>query len=86
MERPIVYELHPVSRERKAELLAEGFRIIDAKYRPSVSFGGVNYAVENGVVEVAEEAVQYLHQYGFVVPAGDKPSDARPKQAGKADA
>ena len=29
-----------------------------------VSFGGVNYAVENGVVEVAEEAVQYLHQYG----------------------
>jgi len=42
--------------------------------------------VENGVVEVAEEAVQYLHQYGFVVPAGDKPSDARPKQAGKADA
>ena len=46
-----------------------------------VSFGG-----ENGMVEVAEEAVQYLHQYGFVVPAGDKPSDARPKQAEKADA
>ena len=86
MERPIVYEPHPVSRERKAELLAEGFRIIDAKYRPSVSFGGVNYAVENGIVEVAEEAVQYLHQYGFVVPAVDKPSDARPKQAEKADA
>lgn len=35
MERPIVYEPHPVSRERKAELLAEGFRIVDAKYRPS---------------------------------------------------
>lgn len=51
-----------------------------------VSFGGVNYAVENGIVEVAEESVQYLHQYGFVVPAVDKPSDARPKQAEKADA
>ena len=51
-----------------------------------VSFGGVNYAVENDIVEVAEEAVQYLHQYGFVVPAGDKPSDARLKQAEKADA
>lgn len=35
MGRPIVYEPHPVSRERKAELLAEGFRIIDAKYKPS---------------------------------------------------
>ena len=34
MERPIVYEPHPVSCERKAELLAEGFRIVDAKYRP----------------------------------------------------
>lgn len=51
-----------------------------------VSFGGVNYAVENGIVEVAEEAVQYLHQYGFAVPAVDKPSDARQKQEGKADA
>ena len=51
-----------------------------------VSFGGVNYAVENGIVEVAEEAVQYLHQYGFVVPAGDKPTDGRLKQAEKADA
>lgn len=35
MGRPIVYEPHPVSRERKAELLAEGFRIVDVKYRPS---------------------------------------------------
>lgn len=34
MERPIVYEPHPVSSERKAELLAEGFRIVDAKYKP----------------------------------------------------
>lgn len=51
-----------------------------------VSFGGVNYAVENGIVEVPEAAVQYLHQYGFVVPAGDKPSDVRTRQAEKADA
>lgn len=51
-----------------------------------VSFGGASYAVENGMVEVAEEAVQYLHQYGFVVPEADKPSHARPKRAEKADA
>ena len=35
MGRPIIYEPHPVSRERKAELLAEGFRIVDEKYKPS---------------------------------------------------
>ena len=51
-----------------------------------VSFGGINYVVEHGIVEVVEAAVQYLHQYGFVVPAVDKPSDARPKRAEKADA
>lgn len=51
-----------------------------------VSFGGASYAVENGMVEVAEEAVPYLHQYGFVVHEADKPSNARPKRAEKADA
>lgn len=33
-ERPIVYEPHPVSPERKAELVAQGFRIVDAVYAP----------------------------------------------------
>jgi hypothetical protein len=32
--RPIHYEPHPVSRERKAQLVAQGLRIIDAKFRP----------------------------------------------------
>ncbi|MDO4693674.1 MAG: hypothetical protein Q4A62_03475 [Eikenella sp.] len=33
-EREIHYEPHPVSPTRKAELVAQGYRIIDAKYRP----------------------------------------------------
>lgn len=33
-EKPIAYEPHPVSPERKAELVAAGFRIIDAVYAP----------------------------------------------------
>lgn len=32
--RPIHYEPHPVTRERKAEIMAQGFRILDAKFRP----------------------------------------------------
>lgn len=34
-DKPIAYEPHPVSPERKAELIAQGFRIIDAAYRPA---------------------------------------------------
>ena len=34
MERPIHYEPHPVTPERKAELVAQGFRIVDAKFAP----------------------------------------------------
>ena len=34
-EKPIHYESHPVSEERKAELLAQGVRIVDAAYAPA---------------------------------------------------
>jgi hypothetical protein len=33
-QRPIHYEPHPVSRDRKAELRALGFNIVDAKFAP----------------------------------------------------
>lgn len=33
--RPIHYEPHPVSPERKAELLADGVKIIDARFKPA---------------------------------------------------
>lgn len=34
MSKTIVYEPHPISAERKAELVAQGFRIIDARFAP----------------------------------------------------
>jgi hypothetical protein len=33
-DRPIHYEPHPVSQQRKAELLKQGVRILDAKFAP----------------------------------------------------
>lgn len=33
-QREIIYEPHPVSPERKAELLAAGYKIIDARFAP----------------------------------------------------
>ncbi|HEY9145983.1 MAG TPA: hypothetical protein VIN36_04805 [Thiobacillus sp.] len=34
-QRPIRYEPHPVSPERKAELQAAGYQIIDARFGPA---------------------------------------------------
>lgn len=35
MARKTIYEPHPVSPERKAELQAQGYRIIDARFAPA---------------------------------------------------
>lgn len=35
MPDKIAYEPHPVSRERKAELRAQGFRILDIVFKPA---------------------------------------------------
>lgn len=34
MKRETIYEPHPVTPERKAELRAQGYRIVDAKFAP----------------------------------------------------
>lgn len=34
-QKPIHYEPHPVSVERKAELIAQGVRIVDAAFSPA---------------------------------------------------
>lgn len=34
-EKPIWYEEHPVSPERKAELVGKGYRILDAVFKPA---------------------------------------------------
>ena len=33
-KRPIIYEVHPVTPERRADLIKAGYRIIDAIYAP----------------------------------------------------
>jgi hypothetical protein len=33
-EKPIWYEPHPVTAERKAELVSNGYKLIDAKFMP----------------------------------------------------
>ena len=78
MEKPVFYEVHPVSQERRAALLAAGYRIIDAVF---MSAGYENppdpqaaeRLSENGltVAQLKEE----LAALGVSVPADAKKAD-----------
>lgn len=45
-DRPIIYEPHPVSPERKEELRAQGYVIIDARFKPAEAEPAAEPAVE----------------------------------------
>lgn len=51
MARKIIYEPHPVSAERKAELMEKGFKIMDARFAPA----GAEPAIEKPVAEKPAE-------------------------------
>lgn len=62
-EKPIAYEPHPVSPERKAELIAGGFRIVDVVFMPAdtVEGDGTGEAlppVDAGATPVAESIAE----------------------------
>jgi hypothetical protein len=49
----IIYEPHPVTPERKAELLAAGYKIIDARFAPEPVDVPRPVAIEINVIEPA---------------------------------
>ncbi len=56
MERPIAYEPHPVSPERKAELVSQGYRIIDARFAPADAKTVATNVVTPPAIEDNDEA------------------------------
>lgn len=56
-KKPIHYEPHPVSQERKAELIAQGVRIVDALFAPE---GCVNLAEQGEAGGVQKATVAEL--------------------------
>jgi hypothetical protein len=74
---PIAYEPHPVAPERKAELRAAGYRIIDAVFMPQ---GHQNPAAESSDPEGAKKATvaelrDALTAKGVEIPEGAKKAD-----------
>lgn len=56
MERPIAYEPHPVSPERKAELVSQGYRIVDARFAPADAKPVITNVVTPPIIEDNDEA------------------------------
>jgi hypothetical protein len=70
----IAYEPHPVSPERKAELRAQGFKIVDAKFRP----------VElQEVIGADAQAIDPLDHDGDGVKGGSLPDAVHPRRRGR---
>lgn len=61
MTEKIAYEKHPVSPERKAELRAQGFKIIDAQFKPHAAADKIPEADERVllIAELQERGVEF---------------------------
>lgn len=61
MTEKIAYEKHPVSPERKAELRAQGFKIIDAQFEPRAAADKIPEADERAMLmaELRERGVEF---------------------------
>lgn len=54
MDRETIYEPHPVTPERKAELVAQGYKIIDARFAPGPEDMPRPVQIEINVVDAPE--------------------------------
>ncbi len=62
-EPNIKYEPHPVSPERKAELRARGYKIVDLRFAPAGSHAGLaNGVINDGLDELDIDALRTLVQ------------------------
>lgn len=55
----IAYETHPVTPERKAELRQQGFKIIDARFKPAEDGDGEGPSVDELRARLSEKGIEY---------------------------
>lgn len=73
----IKYETHPVSPERKAELRAQGYRILDAKFAPKGQSQPTKVPSREDIDKMPKaEVVEWLEAHG-VEEAEGKVGDLR---------
>ena len=85
MERPVYYEPHPITPERKAELVAQGYRIMDAKFAPADAAPIKAAAPIPPAIEAHEEVAAFIDEaFSDMVPEAveaPKPRRGRKKKA-----
>lgn len=76
-KRPIAWEPHPVTPERKAELRAQGYRIIDAAFMPEdyERQDGDASAPEGAKKATVAELREALTAKGIDIPEGAKKAE-----------
>ncbi|MEJ5030032.1 HeH/LEM domain-containing protein [Comamonas sp. MYb69] len=75
MTEKIAYEKHPVSPERKAELRAQGFKIIDAVFKTESYESPVDDDTDSAKKATVAELRAALETGGVEVPDGAKKAD-----------
>ncbi len=83
----IAYEPHPVSPERKAELRSQGFKIVDAKFKPlgdKVAVGADADGIQAEETEAASETEAHpLDHDGDGSLGGSLPDAVAPRRRGR---
>jgi len=81
MARTIIYEPHPVSPERKAELLAQGYAIVDARFAPEGEKPKpvVEAPVEAAPIEAAPEEAPAVAEQAPEAPKRGRPAKVAPE-------
>ena len=77
MADKVAYEPHPVTPERKAELRAQGFKIVDARFKPKEAAPSVPQSLEDIEDLRKGEVREWLEAHGV--------SDIPPKVADMKD-
>ena len=73
-DQSIWYEPHPVSPERKAELRAKGYRIIDAAFKPE-GYENDGESEEGAKKVTVAELREALTAKGIEIPEGAKKAE-----------
>lgn len=69
------YEPHPVTPERKAELIAKGYKIIDAVFRPADHVQEDDGEPEGAKKATVAELREALTAKGIEIPEGAKKAE-----------
>lgn len=83
-DKPIHYEPHPVSPQRKAELIAKGVRIIDALYDPDPKTDKAEKPAQQA--KQAKTTKQAPETEKPAQPGGEQPSAVAGQPEGEAQA